>query len=292
MKTAFAIFLMILGIFIHKIEGVFTKKYGTKHNKGGFVFTSIISFFSMLFFLCKDLVTDASGLQFEKSLMCFGLIAGVCFATASMTMYWVLGHGPYGLSSLISSYSVLITIGHGLIIGESLSILSWVGVMLVCVSLFLIMTRKQSDEKLRITIKWLAVLIFSVLCAAAFGVLQRQQQIEFLNAYDNEFMVITLTVSSILLFTAGAIKDGKYLKDVFKYGFFYAAVGGVSNGATNFLSLFVYTLVPISFAAPMKTGIGIVISFLIARLIFKEKYTGRQYLGVAHGCIALVLFNI
>ena len=88
----------------------------------------------------------------------------------------------------------------------------------MCVA-FLIMTRKQSDEKLRITVKWLAVLIFSVLCAAAFGVLQRQQQIDFSNAYDNEFMVITLTVSSLLLFIAGVIKDGKNLKDVFKYGF-------------------------------------------------------------------------
>lgn len=292
MKTVFAIFLMILGRFIHKIEGIFTKKYGIKHKKGGFVFTSIISFFSMLFFLCNDLITDANGLQFEKSLIYFGITAGVCFAIASMSMYWVLGHGPYGLSSLISSYGVLITIGHGLIIGERLSILSWVGVMLVCVSLFLMMTRKQSDEKLRITVKWLAVLIFSVLCAAAFGVLQRQQQIEFLSAYNNEFMVITLTVSSLLLFIAGVIKDRKYLKDVFKCGFLYAAVGGVANGATNFLALYVYTLVPISFAAPMRTGIGIVISFLIARLIFKEKYTGRQCLGVALGCIALVLFNI
>lgn len=292
MKTVFAIFLMILGLFIHRIEGVFTKKYGTKHDKGGFVFTSIISFFSMLFFLCKDLITDANGLQSEKSLIYFGVIAGVCFATASMTMYWVLAHGPYGLSSLISSYSVLITIGHGLITGEKLSILSWVGIVLICISLVFIMAREHVDEKLKVSAKWLAVLVFSVLCAAAFGVLQRQQQIDFSNAYNNEFMVITLAVSSLLLFIAGVIKDGKYLKDVFKYGFFYAAAGGVANGATNFLTLFVYTLVPISFAAPMKTGISIVIAFLIARLIFKEKYTVLQYFGVALGCIALILFNI
>lgn len=292
MKTVFAVILIILSLFIHKIEGVFSKKYGAKHDKGGFVFTAIISLFSMLFFLFEDLITDANGLQFEQTLIYYGLIAGVCFATASMTMYWVLGHGPYGLSNLISSYSVLITIGYGLVIGESLSVLSWIGVILICVSLSLIMTRNQEDEKLKITVKWLAVLVFSVLCAAAFGVLQRQQQIVFFSVYDNEFMVITLTVSALLLFVFGVIKDGKYIKDAFKYGFFYAAGAGVANGVTNFLTLFVYTLVPISFAAPMKTGISIVIAFLLARLIFKEKYTLRQYIGVALGCIALILFNI
>lgn len=134
------------------------------------------------------------------------------------------------MSSLISSYGVLITIGHGLIVGERLSILSWIGIILICISLILIMTSKQGDEKLKVSVKWLAILVFSILCAAAFGVLQRQQQIEFSNAYDEEFMVITLTVSSLLLF--------------------------------------------------------------IARVIFREKYTGRQYLGVALGCIALILFNI
>ena len=60
MKTAFAISLIILERFIHKIEGIFTKKYGAKYNKGGFIFTTMISFFSMLFFLCKDLITDAN----------------------------------------------------------------------------------------------------------------------------------------------------------------------------------------------------------------------------------------
>ena len=66
-----------------------------------------------------DIITDPNGLQFEKSLIYFGLVSGVSFASASMTMYWVLGHGPYGLCNLISSYSILIAIGYGLIIGES-----------------------------------------------------------------------------------------------------------------------------------------------------------------------------
>lgn len=292
MKTVLAILLMILGLFVHRVEGVFSKKYGEKHHEGGAIFTATVAFFSMLFFLIGEVVTDAGGLQFEKGLVLFGLIGGACFATACVTMYWVLSHGPYGVSSLLSSYSILITIGYGLFIGERLSPWAWGGVILICVSLVLVMERKQEDEKVKLSAGWLAVLVFSVLCSAAFGVLQRQQQIVFCRAYDNEFMVVVLGVAAGILFVVGRIKDGKRLKTHLKGGFFYAAVGGVANGMANFLTLAVYTLVPISFAAPMRTGIGIVIAFLIARLIFKEKYTARQYLGVALGSIALVVFNL
>ena len=292
MKTALAIFLIVLCVFFHKFEGIFTKKYSARYNKGGFIFTSIISFFSMLFFLLKDLIFDAKGLQFEKPLVVLGLISGFCFALASMTMCWVLGHGPYGFTNLISSFSVLIITGYGLLIGETLSFLSRVGILLIVVSLCLVMPREQKNEKTKVTAKWLIVLVFSTVCSATFGILQRQQQIEFSNAFDHEFMIVTLTVSAILLFAVGVIKDGRDLKFIFRYGFLYAAGGGTANGITNFLTLFVYTLVPISFAAPMITGMGIVISFLIARFIFKEVYTRRQYLGVALGCVAVVLYNI
>ena len=38
-------------------EGLVVKSHGRKYN-GGFVFTGIVSIFSMLFFLIKDLLTD------------------------------------------------------------------------------------------------------------------------------------------------------------------------------------------------------------------------------------------
>ncbi len=292
MKTGFAIAFMILSIVIHKFEGVFTKKYSAKNTKGGFIFTAIVSFFSMLFFLLMDFISDENGLHFGLPVLLWGFFSGVCFAAASMTMYWALEHGPYGLTTFISSLGILITIGYGIVIGEKVSLLSWIGIVLIGLSLYLIKARGGRRDKTKMTAKWMAVLVFSVLCSSAFSVLQRQQQRMFVNAYDNEFMIVTLSVSAVILFVAGMMKDGKFLKDIFRHGFLYAAGGGVSNGLTNLLTLLVYTMVPISFVAPMKTGMNIVIAFLIARLIFKEKYTVRQYVGVSLGCVALVLFNI
>jgi drug/metabolite transporter (DMT)-like permease len=47
-----------------------------------------------------------------------------------------------------------------------------------------------------------------------------------------------------------------------------------------------------SFVAPTNAGVSIIISFALSKLIFKEKFSWLQYLGVALGGIALILFNI
>ena len=290
MKTVFAIILMTIGLLVHKCEGIFTKKYNAKHNKGGFIFTAIVSLFSMIFFLANDLITDKNGLQFGMPVIIYGIIGGVFFSAACITMYYALQWGSFGLTNLLASFGILITIVHGLFLGETITWLSWVGISLIAISIFLVKGGEKEDIKF--TPKWLIMTIFAILTAGVYGILQRQQQVEFNSSLNNEFMMVVLAVSAISLFIIGVIKDGKDLKDIFKHGFFYAAGGGISNGLTNFLTLYVYTLVPISFAAPMKTGIQILLSFVIASLIFKEKYSKRQYLGVALGTIALVLFNI
>ena len=58
------ILLIIVSRSVHQLEGVFIKKYNAKHEKGGFIFTAIVSLFSMVFFLLADIFTDKSGLRF------------------------------------------------------------------------------------------------------------------------------------------------------------------------------------------------------------------------------------
>ena len=36
--------LMVAGVAIHRIEAICVKKYNEKHGKGGFIFTSVLSF--------------------------------------------------------------------------------------------------------------------------------------------------------------------------------------------------------------------------------------------------------
>ncbi|MBQ7643331.1 MAG: EamA family transporter [Clostridia bacterium] len=285
------VLLIVLSRIVNQFESIFIKKYNSKHTEGGFIFTAIVSLVSGLFFLAADLVSDASGLTFTLPVVGYAVAAGVSFALASILTYVALGCGSFVLSRLVLSYGILITIGQGLVMGESVSLWGWTGIGLVVLSLFFV-KGNNNDDKVSVTAKWVVTIGLSVVFAGVFGILQRYQQVKFSHAYDNEFMLLTLVIAAAILFVIGIIINGKDMGCILKNGSLYAVGAGLSNGATNFLTLFVYTLAPMSFVAPMNAGTGIIISFIISKIIFKEKFSLLQYIGVVLGGVALVLFQL
>lgn len=293
-STIFALFLATLSIGVHQVEGVMIKKYNSKHDRGGFIFTALISLFAMVFFF----ITDKGGLCFPPLLILYGIISGAFFCMASFLTYVAFGCGSFMLSNLFLSYSLLFSVGYGLfVLKESATVMTYIGLALMMISVFLVKSKKsQGDagegEKVRITLKWVICIVLSVIGSGMFGVMQKLQQVQFHKAYDNEFMIVTYAFTVITLLVIGIIMDGKNLFYILRHGGLYATAAGISNGATNFLNLIVNAMLPISIAAPTRSGIKIVISFLIALIIFKEKLDKRQTVGVIMGTVALILLNL
>ena len=285
------ILFIVLANLLHSGEGVFIKKYNQKYSEGGFIFISVLSLCSMLFFLITDLISDKNGLEFTTPVLILGVFAGIAYATASLATFVAMGEGSYVLSRLVLSYGILVTVGHGLVIGEKLSVFGVIGLILILFSLYFFKGEKEG-ESVKITKKWVVYISLSVLLAGVFGIIQRQQQIEYQSRYNNEFMIISLAVSATVLFILGMVLSGKRAKYVLKTGVPYAASAGVCNGATNLVNLYVYTIAPLSIIGPTGAGVAIIISFLISKLLFKERFTRGQLLGVVLGTVAIILFKI
>lgn len=290
--TVIALLLAALGTGIHQIEGVMIKKYNGKHNKGGFIFTALISLFAMLFFF----ITDKGGLNFPIEMIPYGIASGAFYCIASFLTFVAFGCGSFVLTNLFLSYSLLFSVGYGLFfLNDPATPLTYIGIALMMVSVFLVRGAKKGDgneEKVKISLKWIVCVALSVIGSGMFGVMQKLQQVKFEKSCDNEFMIVTLGFSALVLLIAGIIMNGKDLLYILRHGGLYASVAGVSNGATNLLNLVVNAMIPISIAAPTRSGIKIVISFLISLFIFKEKLTKRQVVGVIIGAAALVLLNL
>ena len=285
-----ALLFIFLSQTIHQFEGIFIKKYNSKYNYGGFIFTAIVSLFSMIFFIIYDVIADVNGLEFNYKLILYGISAGIMFSLASLLTFIAMGCGSYVLSKLILSYGIVFTIGYGIYLGDSITVLGWIAIVLIIISLFLV--KGNEEENTKVNLKWIITISLSVLFAGVFAILQKKQQIVFEKKYDNEFMIITLGSSFIILLTIGLIKDRKHIIDILKHGSLYAAAGGISNGVTNLLTLYLYSIAPLSFVSPVGAGVSIVISFIISKILFKEKFSKLQILGVLIGMISIVLFNL
>lgn len=286
-----ALILILLRSCIYKLEGVLVKKYNQKHGKGGFIFNAIFTFAAMAFFLLKAVVINGASLSFNWLAILLGAISGVAFALAVFLSYVAYGTGSFVLTSLILSYSIIIQIFYGLWLGEVISVLGWIAIILIVISLYFVKGNSK-EESAKISKKWLIASILSVIMAGAYSVLAAHQQIIFNNTKDNEFMIVTYAVATLFLLSVGLIKNGKELKYTLKHGTLYAMGAGLVNGVTNFLVLYTYLFAEKHFIAPINAGITIMVSFIISRLIFKEKFSKMQYLGVILGGLAIILFNL
>lgn len=86
--------------------------------------------------------------------------------------------------------------------------------------------------------------------------------------------------------------DRDKLGRVIKTGSLYGFGAGILNGAKNFLTLVIYLYLPLSIVSPLKMGLSLVGSFAVAFLMYKEKYTKKQLLGVAIGAAAIIILTI
>ena len=278
--------LLVINTFAGLAEGIFIKKYNSKHPHGGFVFTAIISLFAAVF----SLVTDKGGFQMPSELLPYAVISGILYCTASILTYYALAIGSFAMTMLVLSYTIVFSIGYGVIfLHEKITVYSVIGFVLLCVSLFL--TRRVSTGG-SFSVKWLVYLIVSVVSSGMFSVVTRMQQIRFDSAYNNECITIALGISAVILFVAGAFTDAKHMKEIVKYGVPYAMGAGVVNGFRNILALVICTFLPISVSSAMGSGVKIVISFIVSYVLFKESFLKRQIVGVGIGATALVLLNL
>ena len=286
-RQMLAALLIVVSRATSLVEGVLIKKYNSKHDKGGFIFTALVSLFSMLFFL----ITDKGGLDFRPEMLPYGIASGVFYCSASLLTFIALGCGPFTLSMLILSYSGVFSIVYGIFfLKDPVTVFTVMGIILILVSLFLNRAEKKNDDK-KASFKWLICIGLSVLGSGMFAVIQKMQQVRFENAVTNEYMIVTLGFSFIILFAVGLVRDGKDALYILRYGGLYASVAGLSNGATNFLGLAVNMLLPLSVVSPVGAGVKIIMSFMLSLIVFKEKFLKRQVAAVIIGTAALVLLN-
>ncbi len=285
--------MIILNQVFHQGEGMMVRRYGKKYGSGGMFFNAIICFFAMTFFI----FTDEGGLQFPAPIWIYGIIDCIMFAAGFYSVYVSLQLGSYAITKLISSFSAVISILYGIVfLHEKTNIVTYIAFVLIFVSVFLMNYKNEKEthdaEKKAVSFKWFLSVMVTVISNGFISVILRMQQLKFENAYDNEFMIISLGGAFVILFIIGLFTERERFTHIFKHGSLYGAVAGLCNGAANFVNLFILNYIPISIATPLKTGVGIVASFAISVLLYKEKFTKRQLAGAFTGFAALMLLKI
>ncbi|MBR4058404.1 MAG: DMT family transporter [Lachnospiraceae bacterium] len=274
----------------HQLESMLVKNYKHKYGDGGLLFNALMSLFALIYFV----VSDKDGFFFPQGIWGYGIMGAALYAIGFYSVYIAMGCGSYALTNLLMSFTSVFTIGFGLIyLKEPATGITYFAIVLSFLSILLMNYKKDENASGNlVTPKWLLCMLLGITSNGILTILSRLQQIHFENQCTNEYLIISLSGSFIALLVAGITKDRKNLANISKYGVFTGAVAGILNGVGNYIRIQSYLYIPIMLAAPIESGMKIVLTFVIAFLIYKEKLTKTQMLGAGLSGVALILLNI
>lgn len=285
-----SIVLLLIVIFAGQLEGMTVRLYGRKNKEGGMFFNAIICAFAAVFYL----VTDKNGLSFPKEIFPYSTIGTMATATGFYAAYLAHKYGSFIFTNLIASFSSVMVIVYGLaFLKEPTSVFGYIGIALFFISSFMINCGKvEEKEKKSFSVKWLICAILTAVSNGLLGIIMRSQQIRFDGAYDNEYMMLNAAGAAVLLAVIGIVTERHKIGVIVKKGCLYGAVVGALNGFKNLITFVIYLYFPISVLTPLRAGVNCIVGFLISLLLYKEKFTKIQLLGIFTGALSVVMFAL
>lgn len=281
--NALLLIAIILGVSLQDV----TKKIYNKTSAapGVYFFTALSALAAAIFFA----ITSGS-LNFDIGIIPYSIAFAISYTAGVVGSVMAIALGPLSLTSLIVSFSLMLPTLYGLIfLNDPISIGLFPGLALLAASLFLINKR---DEGVKINTKWIISVIFAFLGNGFCTISQKMQQLAFNGDYKNEFMIIALAITAVVAIVMTLVKERDSIKKQTVGGYTLGILCGAFNGMVNLFVMILSGLMPVSLMFPIISAGGIVATFIISQVFYKEKLSKLQLIGFILGTVSVVLLNL
>ena len=281
--NALLLISIILGVTMQDV----TKKIYNKKSPapGAYFFVALSALAAAAFF-----AVSSGKLNFNFSIVPYSIAFAAAYIAGVVGSVIAISCGPLSLTSLIVSFSLMLPALYGLIfLNDPISVGFFPGLALLAASLVLI--NIQGEKGTKINTKWVISVIFAFLGNGFCTIFQNMQQVRFDGGFKNEFMIIALIITAIAAFAMSLIKERKDIKKQTLVCYSLGIACGVMNGAVNLFVMILSALMPVSLMFPIISAGGIVVTFIISTVIYKEKLSRLQLVGFILGTASVVLLN-
>ncbi len=279
--------LLLISIITGVASQNIAKKYYTQKagNTGVYLLSALTTFFAMLFF-----IITTKTFRWVPGMLTYSALFAGSFLVATLFLTLAIECGSLSLTSLVTSYSLMLPTFYGIIfLKESVSVFLPVGIVILAVSLFLI---NKKNEAYTSTPRWVLYVFLAFLGNGMCSVFQKMQQVKFNGEYKNEFMIIALAVVTVFLFTVSLLKERTSLKSVMRHIWIPAGISGFMAGVVNLFVMILSESMSASIMFPLISAGGIIVTFLISLLVYKEKISKNQLCGFIMGVLAIIFLSI
>ncbi len=212
-----------------------------------------------------------------------GILFGVVTAFSNYYKMLSLSSGPMHITLLITTSSMIIPTMSGVFFGEGFSLPKLCVVALLIFFIYLSL-EKKGDSK--INKRWLIFCSLAFIFQGSIGVLQKIHQSSEHKSETGSFLLIAF-ICSLVYSHIRAKKNFKELNFTKKH-LWLALICGICTFGMNFLNLRLSGLLPSQLFFPVVNGSAIILSSVMSVLLFKEKLTKKQIIGLCGGIVALI----
>lgn len=212
-----------------------------------------------------------------------GLLFGVVTALNNYYKLLALSAGPMHLTLLFTTSSMLIPTFSGVFFGERFSIGK---LLVVLVLLFFLYLSFDKKGETKIGGRWFIFSLLAFVLQGTIGVLQKIHQSSAYKSETGGFLCVCFICAFVFCFirSKGDIHPFKLGRGTLIIGL----VCGACTFAMNFINLKLSGLLPSQLFFPLVNGSSIVLSSLVSLVLFKEKITLKQQIGLVGGILALI----
>ena len=282
------------------IAGVTKKEYSERYSNtqsGFFLFNAGYGA------VCALALFALSGFTLSASAFTIwaGAVFGVVTMTSTLCYLRALTLGPWGYTTVIYSLSTIIPAFSGALFwNEKLSVLQWIGIVLMCVSIILSVERKNDGKKGGA--KWLFFSLLSSVAMGLIGVLQKVHQSSAYKEELNAFLVIAFAALAVVAGVATLAVKSKRGQEIFslakqRTGWQWKTVvlllfSGIGVALNNVINLYLSGVVDSAIFFPIVNGSELIFTTVLAFALYKERLTKTQVLGFSCGILAGILLCI
>ena len=220
-----------------------------------------------------------------------GMLFGAITAMSLISNSLALSAGPMSITVLIGSCAMLVpTICGTIFWREAVQVPQIIGMVLLVTALYLCVNPKKDKS---ITLRWIALCSLAFISSGLIGVLQKVHQTSPHRGELTAFLVVSFLTAALIM--AGGLLVLRCFRHVkrtvpLRSSFpLIALVAGACVGGVNKINMFLAGAMPSILFFPLVNGSNILLSAVIASLLFREKLSRRQIVGFLIGVLAIAL---
>ena len=269
-------------------------KLCVQNNGDLYLFNTIAAFLSLVtLFVISAVKGELYAPSFYTVWM--GALYGVSTAMLALLNMKALQMGPLSYTNTIIFCALVIPALSGMVLyGESVTAAQFVGIALMLLS-FVFSVDKKNDTR-RMNLRWLFVCLSAFIFNGAVGVMQKIHQNSPQKAELGMFLLVAFVVYTVMSGVLTLVhirrfqeKPTAWQPQVRGKTILYVLLTGVGIGVCNQINTYLAGTMPSIIFFPLVNGVAILFTLLIGLVIWKEKFTKKQWIGLIAGAVSIVL---